>query len=515
MIQKYPSFINYLLLSIFGVLSVCGMLHHSLWLDEVNCWLMAKSSHSLPELFYLNRNSGNPFLWDLMLYVLTRFTDNPVYMQLLNTMISICTAFLFLKYSPFELFQKTCILFSYFPLFEYNIISRSYGLTWLLLVVFCALFMHKNRNCFSLVLVLVLLANTHLFSLIVSIPLFIITVYFLHVENPGKTRVLKLLTIIFIIGILASVISSIPAKDTTILQSLNEPYFSSDRISKAASYFVKGLYPLPNFFSFHFWNTNFLVSYIKPLSIALTAIILITPALLFRKKCFIMLFFYVSNAAILTSIFLLKLFTGTRYMGYCFTILLVALWLASDERFSWNPILSPIWSAANKKITRVVSGLFIWSILGIQLISGICCLYLGFNSQFSESKNVAGYIKSNLPPTSPVIVIPAFSGPAISTYLNRKLYYPETDSYGTFYQWNIHPVITNRELTQRIMKNLGSNNTNNSAIVLSLGMDSIVPVQTLIEATLDAKKYSSVKKVFFNDGMVPGENYVVYFLKLK
>lgn len=490
-----------------------GIQHHSMWLDEVNCWLIAKNSHSLSELFHLNRYGGNPMLWDVLLYILTRFTAHPFFIQLLNILLSFLAAFLFLKYSPFTVLQKICILFSYFFFFEYNIISRTYELTWLLLVAFCILLTHPKRNYAAITFILILLANTHLFSLLVSIPLFFITLYFIRKEKETKPKTILLLSCLFLVGLIVSIISIIPAHDTFILQSLNESYFSADRISKASSYFVKGLYPFPDFFTYHFWNTNFIVSYLKPLSIILTAIILLAPITIFYEKYLLLLFFYISNFSIVISLFMLKLFTGTRYMGYSFMILLVALWLATDERFKSTPKFIQPWSALLLKVNKIVAKPFLWSIIGTQLLVGVCTYYMALKIPFSEGANVAEIIYKWFPPNTTVMVVPANSGPAVSAYLKREVYYPELNSYGTFYQWNAHPVLSNKELGKRIITTLNSDTSHFNAIVISLAYDSIESLQHSLEFGFDTTMYYMYKKAIINNGIITGENYVIYSLE--
>jgi len=509
--RKYTSFTNYFLLVVFATLSIIGIVHHPMWLDEVNCWLMVKSSHSLKELFQSNHYQGYLSLWEFLLYGLSRFTGNIFYVQVLNITISILAAYLFLRYAPFSLIIKICILFSYFFLFEYTLISRSYALTWLFLMVFCILFTRKKRNYPVIVFALIIIANTHLLSLVTSIPLFIITLCFMRKDMPNPRTIIGL-GFLFIAGIAISLFNMMPPENATIFQT-KESYFSFDHTFKALSFFVKGLYPIPDFTSFHFWNSNFIVVHIKWLSILLTVVILLIPCLIFHEKYFILLFFYIANWGIVLSLFALRITVGTRYMGYCFMILLVSLWLNTDERFSRKPFFAPKWLPAVINVTRFVFKPFLWSILSIQLLSGIYTYSVTLYTPFSEGKNAADFIKNNLPLHSKIIVFPTPSGPSISTYLNRELYYPQTGICGTFYPWTALPVIDTKELTRRIAGSLDGDSSNYKAIVFASNMDSLSSVENLIESKLDTGKYSIFKKVTMDSGMVKSENYVVYFLR--
>jgi hypothetical protein len=511
--QKYPAFLNYLILSIFIILSVIGILHHSMSLDEVNSWLLCKNSWSIPELIQLNRYQGNLGLWEYLLYALTRFTDNMAYMQWLNLAIAVLAAFLCLKYSPFSAAQKICILFSYFFLFEYTVVCRSYSLSWLFLVLFFILFTRKNRNYTVTTLILIFLANTHLLSLVTAVPLFIITLYTMRIEGI-RAKMPILLSALFLVGMMVSLFNMMPPSDANDLRALNESYFSFDRISKASSYFVKGLYPLPDFLTLHFWNTNFIVVYVKPFSILLTAMIILIPFFLFYEKPLILLFYYASNFGIIFCLYILGIVSGVRYMGYCFMILLAALWLGTDERFTieTNFTKNRIPALANAK--KALSKPFIWSVLITQLASGICAFCLTLHYPFSEGKNVALYLKNNLPLNSEVIEAKISSGPAIAAYLNKELYYPENNTYSESYQWTTIPkYITVNELTQRILTNISADSSDYKALVLTLDMDSLSYIENIIMSKLRTTKYSIFKKMDFNNGIVTGENYRIYFLK--
>ena len=90
------------------------------------------------------RYEGNPALWHLFLFLITCFTHDPVYMQALHLLIACGFIFVINRYSEIERPYKIMASFGYFTLFEYSVISRSYGLALLLIFIVCALY--KNRG---------------------------------------------------------------------------------------------------------------------------------------------------------------------------------------------------------------------------------------------------------------------------------------------------------------------------------------------------------------------------------
>lgn len=356
------------------------------------------------------------------------------------------------------------------------------------------------------------MANTHLLSLAASIPLFIITLYFMLNEDMVNRRMLFGLSFLFIAGIAVSLFNMTPPGNATIFHT-KEPYFSVDHISKALSFFVKGLYPFPDFKSFHFWNSNFIIVHIKWLSILLTVIILTIPYLIFPEKHLILLFFYMANFAIILCLFVLKITVGIRYMGYCFMILLVSLWLAADERFSRKLFTNPQWLPSFINRTKFIFKPFLWSIFVTQLLAGIYIYCVTLYTPLSEGKNAAEYIENNLPLHSKLIVVPTPSGPSISAYLNRELYYPQINTCGTFYPWVDLPNVTAKELAQRICRSIDNDSSHYAAAIISLKTDSLTSIEECIESKANRDKYSILKKATMNDGIVESEDYVIYLLR--
>ena len=110
----------------------------------------------------------HPPLWYVMTWVLARFTGDLHAMQLLSLAIGTATAYLFASRAPLPLLHRALFCFGYFPLFEYTLISRSYGLD-LFFVVLSALSTPSDpRRVPRLALTLALLANVHLLGTVIA-----------------------------------------------------------------------------------------------------------------------------------------------------------------------------------------------------------------------------------------------------------------------------------------------------------------------------------------------------------
>ncbi len=144
-----------LLTAIYFAVSLDGILHHELWLDEAHHYLLARDSNSFIELVKNTRYEGHPILWNTLLYGITRFSLNPFWMQFLHILISTSVVFIFLRKAPFNWIFKTLFIFGYFMIFEYNVISRNYILGVLFLFLACSVFEKRKENFILLTVLIV------------------------------------------------------------------------------------------------------------------------------------------------------------------------------------------------------------------------------------------------------------------------------------------------------------------------------------------------------------------------
>ena len=134
-------------------------------------------------------SAGLPYLWNFIIYLLTHtITDNLEGMKILHLAISTTTAFLILKYSPFNKIIKILIVFSYLLFYEYSIISRPYALGVLLIIIFCVLYKNKIKNIIPLSIVLFFLGQVSIFTFILSFILFIYLLTEILLEKKMKRR---------------------------------------------------------------------------------------------------------------------------------------------------------------------------------------------------------------------------------------------------------------------------------------------------------------------------------------
>ena len=167
-----PRLLSRFLVVGFFFLGLVVILHHEMWQDEWQAWMIARDSASLPALFRNLRYEGHPGLWHALLYLITRFTHQALAAQLFHLLIATAAAYIFLKYSPFTTLQKALFIFGYFPFYEYAALSRNYAAGILLVFAWCACYQATHRkNYLWLSLILFLLSQTSVYGLFLAMAL--------------------------------------------------------------------------------------------------------------------------------------------------------------------------------------------------------------------------------------------------------------------------------------------------------------------------------------------------------
>jgi hypothetical protein len=146
-------------LAIYSALLAWTVAHHIPWADEAQAWLIARDS-SLAEIFRTDlRYEGSPGLWHFFLWILCRMHISFTAMHWISAIIPLAGIWVFLRFSPFPAILRITLPFSFYLLYQYAAIARSYVAVPLLVFLAAVLFARPWRHLLSLVIVLGLLAN--------------------------------------------------------------------------------------------------------------------------------------------------------------------------------------------------------------------------------------------------------------------------------------------------------------------------------------------------------------------
>jgi hypothetical protein len=441
-----------LVTAVFCLVALFGLLHHEMWRDEHQAWLVARDAHSFAQLLDNVRYEGNPALWHSLLFLLTRFTANPLAMQLLHLAIACGFVFVFNRYAPFPRWQKILFSFGYFPLYEYAVISRSYGLGLLLLFVVCALYKHRRDHYMILGVVLALLANVTVYGAILSLSFAgILAIDYRASGNHDRRTLVRLVAglAVFAAGFLLSVYQIWPEPDNSFPSPMAKELFDTPRWMYVLSRLFTTYFYVPEFIK-GFWNTSLFTGHaFTPENLAsaatrqqhpgfvwvgflLPVLTLAAGLLLFLRKPRALLFYAGATLALL-AIFYYTYLVHYRYCGHLLAVLLAAYWIGAGEpdqepASSW---MKPL-SALGKKMYRP----FLATVLVVQVAGAAVAYAMDAVYPFSTSKMAVDFVEKNKLDTLPMVGITDFTVSAFSTYLNRPIYFPQMHDYGSFTVWN-------------------------------------------------------------------------------
>ncbi|QWR78300.1 hypothetical protein [Candidatus Magnetomonas plexicatena] len=426
----------YILTSVFFILTLILILHHAMWRDELQAWMIAASSNSFSELFQNIKYEGHPSLWFVILYLVKHVTTNPAAMKIVHLLIATASAFVFLKFAPFNNRLKGLFIFGYFSFFEYAVISRDYAIGILFLFIFCAYFGKdfKNRNYVFLSIILFLMCQSNVLAVILAIAL-AITIFLepLLLKDFIFYRSWRFYTsiLIFAAGLMLSVLQMNPPADASLYHPVINPRNIPGKIVDQMSVLWSAFVPVPRI-QLHFWNTNFLdylpVEMRHALRLTLSSGILLFSIFILIRKKIPTFYFIISTFGIIT-------FGGVFYGGYLrhwghtYFAFVTALWLHNYYSAPKTSI-SAFFRFFERNKNR-----FLTAIFSLGVLAALTANTIGFMYPFSASKQTADYIKQNSWQNMPIAGHWFYAASGVSAYLDRAFYYPLIDTIGTFSVW--------------------------------------------------------------------------------
>jgi hypothetical protein len=408
----------------FALLAGIGLARHEMWRDEMQAWLIPAGSATPAELIHNLRYEGHPALWHLLLWMVTRFTLRPEAMQVLHLAISTAAVFLFARYAPFSRPVRALFALGYFPLYEYTVISRNYGLGMLLLFLACALFPTRRRSYLPLAGVLALLANANPYAWLLALAcagtLVLEALWDRELRAGAARRPGDALLSLLLFGVAAAVAMAqmIPPPDGQFAMSwfltLRAP-----RIFRVLATVARAWLPVPNPTESTAWNTN-LLWHLKNGVTALIAVALIAAAVAVLRRSRTALVLYLSGTAALLGFSYVKYLGYTRHHGAHFLLLLACLWIARQERGKESP-----------RGDRLLAVL-----LAVHVLAGAWVYGQDLVRPFSTARAAAAFLRAPEYRGMLTVGFPDSFATPVAGYLGKPLFYPQSRSLGTYVLWN-------------------------------------------------------------------------------
>jgi hypothetical protein len=382
-------------------------LAHEPWRDEADAWLAARDL-PLSGVFSWTRNAGTPFLWYLVLLPFARGGMPYASMAIVHWVIAIAAAAVFLRAAPWSLPRKALFLFSFYPLYHYAAIARSYSLG--ILLTFAALALHQRRHerLVAYAACIALLFNTNIHS---AGPAGALTLMFFVEVLRAHRRSLRHWMALLVMGsglLLAFVQLYTPGPLVPQNVTVAPPEYSLFFESIAAA-FVPGAEGT----LVRSWALALLVAVAASVRRNATALAMLTITI-----------------GLLAFLFTHVWLGGYRHYGLMLIAVVAALWLGSDSRSRARPAVT--------------------AMLGISLLLSLPAGYRAVRDELTKSYSGAGemarYIDSHGLAGRVIAAHPPAQTEAVLAHLPpRQFRYAALGRDGSYLQWDV----ANRKATAR------------------------------------------------------------------
>lgn len=456
------------LVGLFVLVTLSGVLTHEMWRDELHAWMLARDSHSLAQLFSNLRTEGHPGLWHLSLYALSRISRDPLLMQVFHLGIAAASVYLIARFSPFSLLQKCLLAFGYFNIYEYAIISRSYAMGVFLIFAFCACMTRleapKTRTTpytqFAPFLILALTANTSVYGLFISMALMLYLVSPTSPTHKSSYPYVRISGILFVVSawliclLQVSQITRGQGAQRYAFTDLSTPLGGVEllavimRAATTLTQIWRSYVPMPALWSDNFWGTNVLEAVdvfqlvagidVTEVFTVLMSVLFVVCVCFFLKHQPKLLATYLTGTLLLLG-FSFVFFEGSiRHHGHLFILLVACLWLS---RAGFNRVVSAA-PESHRSLPNIDTDLvkndnrqqiFLTTLLIFHVCAGALLVSVDWMKPFSGSRRAADYILDHQLEDFPIFGYLDREVSSISAYLDKPVFYPDANGFGTFW----------------------------------------------------------------------------------
>lgn len=422
--------VNLLYIFLFSSLVIILSLYHEPWRDEAQSWLLV-SHLDLGGLFHIMSYEGSPALWHVILYPFAQLEFSYATEFVIHILIAIATVSLFVFRSPYSWLTKLLFVVSYFVMYEYAVIARSYVLSIFFLFLMAELYQQRFQKALWYGLVIALLANSNTHSLVIAFGFCSFYVFELIFEQRGKTR-LYMSSFIMIAGIVFALFLLLPHGD-----NIHHGFF--DRLDIPAPFVAIRNAIFPGYGFLYKGLTTTVALIIFPIILA---------SVFNNKKIFIPVGISILG---LLYVFMFKHNGSMRHHGLIFMLLIMAKWIDLEDKGQMMSVKNMF-----LRFSQRYAPLLINIILFISATFMALTFYREISFNFSGSKDVAEFLKKKQLIHHVIVAHPSPQATAILPYFpGKKLWFAnikEFATYGTYnkigYDWA--RVLPNDELVQRV-----------------------------------------------------------------
>lgn len=165
----WERYVRMAVMLLYAVLHLLMAIVHEPWFDEAEAWQIAKSASLQTLLTEVTHYEGHPPLWHL---ILMPFAKAGAPYELSLTLISLAftgvAVYLILRFSPFPLWVRVTLPFTYFFFYQYSVIARVYCVMMLEFVLLAMAYKYRNIKPVWYVGVMMLICVTNAYGIVLA-----------------------------------------------------------------------------------------------------------------------------------------------------------------------------------------------------------------------------------------------------------------------------------------------------------------------------------------------------------
>lgn len=408
----------------FGYVQFVGHAEHELWKDELHCYGVGRSATGLVDLLTGERRyDGHPFLWYYLLHLASRIHRSWHSLPVVSGLVATLAAWTWFRYARIPRLLRVLVLCTYYFVYEYGVLSRSYTLGMLLVFAFCALYHPVRIRYVPLSVLLVLISATSLYGTLIAgvLALFLFSHDLLWVAPDAKhDRVRFSLPItwvsglgIYTLGALLVVATTMPPSDAMYAPSWGFD-FSFETVRGDFFNFWTALFPFHtldewNWLYTDHWGSDWGLSPAQFSALGFVYFVLVVVALRRSPRL---------AAAFVLGIFLMMAVqhgvypAALRHRGHYLILMLACLWLHELER-------------RGRPRAYLAYGLVLLSSC-VQLATSVAALRTESKTIFSNAQAAAAFMVEHGLARMPVIGSSDHATSPIAIMLDRPFLYQES-----------------------------------------------------------------------------------------
>ncbi|HZQ43743.1 MAG TPA: hypothetical protein VFA99_10860 [Acidobacteriaceae bacterium] len=392
------------------------LVHHVLWRDELNALGIVWASPTIPSLFWHVHHEGHPWLWYMVLWIPSRFTQSVLVLKWVQGIVSTAIILFVALRSPFRRWEKALLLAGYFFVFEYTVLSRMYGVMLLAFVIYMYRRVKHRDSPIGSAVLLGVMASVDTIGIILSLALLL--EYACATYRSGRLFFSRRAAAIAL-GVYAAITafavwSAKPAKDIS-WRTTGRPFAEAKDMSHLYEAFLR--YTILPFLSVKsprshfFWNPwlhRDLLAYTLPMLVILA---MIYWAFRSRWNLLVMIGATIVAGTLLSHL----IYPGSeRHFGVVFLAFVAAAWIVRAE----HPAELLPWP--------------VYVLLGVSALCSIWAVAGQWVRPFSYDKAAAEWIVQNHLEGMPLVAEGDTSAVGVAEYLRRPVYMIECSCVDTY-----------------------------------------------------------------------------------